>query len=285
MDRAEATGFGVATLGHAALLAALTLGFANVVRPPVMNDPMEVEFVDEVGLESAAPVPSPAEAAPRLAEVEGPVEPVAPPTPPPPVPVPEPLPQPKAIQPAPAPAPKAVERPKPPKLARAKANAAPAKAPPQKAAPAKAAPPKQDSAAKAKSQPKGRLSGILSGISDRETTSRSTARPAQKASPAVQRSLLNAVLNQIRPHWRPPTGADVEQLRTEVSISLARNGTATRVRLLNTTGKTASNMAQVEPHREQAVKAIQLASPFVLPPEHYDEWKEMVIGLNARLAR
>jgi outer membrane biosynthesis protein TonB len=285
MDRAEATGFGVATLGHAALLAALTLGFANVVRPPVMNDPMEVEFVDEVGLESAAPVPSLAEAAPRLAETEGPVEPVAPPpTPPPPIPVPEPLPQPKAVEPAPAP--KAVERPKPPKPAPAKAKAAPAKAPPQKAAPAKAAPPKQDSAAKAKSQPKGRLSGILTGISDRETASRATAPPAQKAGPAVQASLVAAVRRQVKPHWKAPTGADVELLRTELSIRLAKDGSVTDIDVLRTTGQNASNRPQVKLHQEQAVKAVRLASPFNLPAEYYDAWKHLSpFGFDKRLSQ
>jgi hypothetical protein len=54
MDRAEATGFGVAALGHAALIAALSLGFTNAVQLPLTNPPIEVSFVDEVGFQSAA---------------------------------------------------------------------------------------------------------------------------------------------------------------------------------------------------------------------------------------
>jgi hypothetical protein len=69
MDKAEATGLGVAVAGHAALLAALTLGFANARLPTLHNPPIEVAFVDEVALESAAPAPSVVEPAPRLAEV------------------------------------------------------------------------------------------------------------------------------------------------------------------------------------------------------------------------
>ncbi|HWH17688.1 MAG TPA: hypothetical protein VNT77_05040, partial [Allosphingosinicella sp.] len=84
MDRAEASGFGVALAGHAALLAALSLGFANAVQPPLMSNPIEVSLVDEVGLESAAPVPSADVPAPKLAPEEGPVE----PAPPPPIPEP-----------------------------------------------------------------------------------------------------------------------------------------------------------------------------------------------------
>ena len=55
IDRAEKAGFGVAVAGHAALLAALTLGLAN--WEPVVPDSnaIEVSFVDEVGLVSAAP--------------------------------------------------------------------------------------------------------------------------------------------------------------------------------------------------------------------------------------
>ncbi len=48
MDRAEATGVGVSLAGHGTLLAALSLGFAAATRPPLMNDPLDAELVDEV---------------------------------------------------------------------------------------------------------------------------------------------------------------------------------------------------------------------------------------------
>jgi hypothetical protein len=56
VDRAEAAGFGIAAGGHAALLAALSIGFAATRLPAPRNDPIEVSFVDEVGLESTAPL-------------------------------------------------------------------------------------------------------------------------------------------------------------------------------------------------------------------------------------
>ncbi|HEV2746923.1 MAG TPA: TonB C-terminal domain-containing protein [Allosphingosinicella sp.] len=269
MDRAEATGMGVATMGHAALLAALTLGFANAVRPPVVNQPIEVSFVEDVGLESLAPTPSEAEPAPKLAEVEGPVEPAEPP----PLPEPEPLPQPKAEPvPAPAPAPKPAERPRPPP------KAAPAKA---KAAPKKASPPK-----KAAERATGRLSGILSGLSDRESPSRSTTPPARKAGAAVQASLAAEVRRQLKPHWRSPSGADVELLRTIVEVRLSRDGSIVGApRVLDQTGVNASNSSQAELHRESAVKAVRLAAPFDLPPDYYDAWKVIRPTFDKRLSQ
>lgn len=285
MDRAEATGFGVATAGHLALLAALSLGFANAVRPPIMSPPMEVSFVEDVALESAAPTPALEEPAARLADTEGPVEPSAPAPAPEPVPLPEPVPvpQPKAKAaptPAPTPAPKAVERPRPPRPAPT-AKAAPPKAQPKQAA-AKARPAPKQEAAKST----GRLEGLLTGISDRESASRSTAPTGRTASAAVKSSLGAEVRRQLKPHWRAPTGADADQLRTELSITLAPNGAVIDIEVLRTTGQTDSNRPQVKLHQEQAVRAARLASPFKLPPEYYDAWKLLSpIGFDKRLSQ
>lgn len=282
MDRAEATGLGVAFAGHALLLAVLSVGFAASTRKPILSEPMEVAFVEEAGIESTAPSPSSEAPAPKLAEIEGPVEPELPPPPAPePVPVPQPpapaptpvpreapKPQPKPVKPAPA-QPKTVARPTPPKAA--------PKAPP-------AAQTKANSTAAAR--PTGRLKGILSGISDSESPSRSAAPPAQAIGPAVKASLAGEVRRQLKPHWKAPTGADVEQLRTELAIRLARDGSVTDIDVLRTTGQTASNRPQVKLHQEQAVRAVRLASPFRLPAEFYDAWKLLSpIGFDKRLSQ
>ncbi len=281
MDRTEATGLGVAFAGHALLLAVLGAGFAASTRPPILTEPMEVAFVEEVGLESTAPAPSNEAPAPKLAEVEGPVEPEAPP---PPAPEPIPVPQP----PAPAPVPKvAVPRPQPSpmKPAPAPPKAAVRPAPP-KAAPK--APPAVQTKANSQSaaRPTGRLKGILSGISDSDSPSRATAPPAKAIGPAVQASLAAEVRRQLKPHWKAPSGADVELLRTELSIRLGRDGSVTDVDVLRTTGQNASNRPQVKLHQEQAVRAVRLASPFRLPAEYYDAWKLLSpIGFDKRLSQ
>jgi len=70
MDRAEATGIGVAIVGHVALIAALALGFA-ATQAPQPQEALEVSFVEEVGPVSSAPVIS-QEPAPSVGEEFGP---------------------------------------------------------------------------------------------------------------------------------------------------------------------------------------------------------------------
>ena len=282
MDRAETAGLGVAAAGHVLLFAALSLGFMAAPDPLKLKpQPIDVQLIDEVGLESGAPAPSLEEPAPKLAEIEGPIVDSAPP-PPQPLPDPVPQPQPRAEPaPPPAPTPKPVKRAPAPKPTPA-AKAAPArpKAPAEKAAPAKAA--KQ----KAATRPTGRLSGILDGVSERESQSRATTPRTRTASAAVQSSLRAEVLRQLKPHWKAPTGADAEQLRTELSITLAPNGTVTNIEVLRTTGQTPSNRPQVKLHQEQAIRAARLASPFRLPAEYYDAWKLLSpIGFDKRLSQ
>jgi len=114
MDRAGATGFGISLVGHAALLAALSLALVTAANRPVTPPAMEVSFVDEVGATSAAPQPSTAPAAQARAPELGPVEDAAPaPAPPAPAPLPrEAVPAPSP-QPSPRPPSHAAPRPAP----------------------------------------------------------------------------------------------------------------------------------------------------------------------------
>ena len=99
LDRAEWTGTGAALLFHVLLIGALSMSLAHVTSAPE-PPAMDVEFVEEVGLTSAAPqsipTPPPPSQAPAIGEAE-PVE--APPI----------------ARPAPTPSP--VARPAPPKPA------------------------------------------------------------------------------------------------------------------------------------------------------------------------
>jgi outer membrane biosynthesis protein TonB len=281
MDRAEATGFGVAAAGHLALLAALSLAFAATRIQPPPQQPIEVSFVEEAAPVSSAPEISATPPAAQLAQVEGPPEPVVAPAPPiPPPPQAQPLPPPPRPQPVhAAPAPEPVpHRPAPPKPEPAPAAAKPA---PAKPAPAKPAP------AKAQPKPTGRLSGILAGLSSDPSKSRSAGAPAAVASPAVQSSIAAEVRRQLKPKWQQvvPSGADVELLRTELRVSLGRDGSVTHVELVGTTGVNASNRPQLALHQERAKKAVMLASPFRLPADYYDAWKQMIVTVDKRLTQ
>lgn len=265
MDRAEAAGLGIATAGHAALLAALTAGFAVTRLPAPKSDPIEVSFVEEVGLESQAPSPSPVEPAPLAGPPDAPPQPSMPAPPevqPVAAPRPEPRLQPRAPAPTPAPpAPRAQPRPAPSR---------PAPAPSRPAAPRRNA---------------SGLGSIVAGLSDRPSPSQSTSPPAAAAGPAVQASLGAEVRRQLKPHWKAPTGADAEQLRTEVVISLGQDGRVTDVRVVGTTGQTASNRPQVPLHQEHAVRAVRLASPFRLPAQYYEAWKQLRVTFDKRLSQ
>jgi hypothetical protein len=267
MERAEVTGIGVATAGHLALLAALSLAFAATRMPPPKQQPIEVSFVEEAAPVSSAPELSPMPPAPKLGEVEGPPAPSPAPA----------LPAPAAAQPLP-PTPKPVP-----------AAPAPAPAAARPAAPKPGPPPPQARPAPARPQtrPTGRLSGLLAGLSDRDSPSRSASPPAAAASAAVQSSLKAEILRQLRPQWHrvAPNGAEVETLRTNLTLSFARDGSVTRIDVTGTTGVTASNKPQVPLHQERARKAVMLASPFRLPAEYYDAWKQVTVTLDLRLSQ
>lgn len=56
MERAERIGLGVAVVGHVVLLILLSLSLSLAKIPRTqLSDPMDVQFVDKVGLTSAAP--------------------------------------------------------------------------------------------------------------------------------------------------------------------------------------------------------------------------------------
>ena len=271
MDRAEATGFGVAFAGHAALLAALSLGLATARMPTVQSDPIEVSFVDEVALESMAPNPSNEAPAPLLAPEPGPAEPASAP--------PEPLPQPPAAMPPPQP--RVAERPQPPAPQPLAARPQPKSSPPQKAVPPKAGP--AQGRTNSASRPTGRLSGLLTSLGDSE--GKAAAPPASAAGPAVAASLAAELRRQLKPHWKSPTGADAELLRTEVELWLSESGGVSRLAILRTSGQTASNRPQVRLHQEQAERAVRLAAPFRLPPHLYEAWKHVTVTFDKRLSQ
>ncbi len=293
MDRAERTGLGVAVIGHIVLFVALSLGLLSKTElPKIETVPIEVELVDEVALKSAAPAPAPMSPEPEPAP-PAPTPPELVPAPPKPIP-PKPVvkPEPKPV-PKPAPIPKPVPKPVPPKPAPVKST--PAKPKVQKPSPAKPAPAKP-SAAKLVTKPSptrgtGLSRNILSGINDAPPTSRPAtgpkpAPPATVAGPAVLASIGAEIRRQIKPHWKSPTGADVELLRTTLNVSLAKDGSIIgSPTLVNQTGVNESNRAQARLHVDQAIKAVRLAAPFKLPTEYYDTWKEIRPNFDKRLSQ
>lgn len=307
MERAEKIGLGVATAGHVLLFGLLSVGFLATPNPLKLNSPpMDVSLVDEIDLKSMAPQVSTQPPPPSVAPEEGPTEDVAPAPAPEPTPAPAPEPEPTPAPPPPKPAPskkdvpKAAPKPKPaPDKPAQKPKPTPPKPKPAAAAPApppqKAkAPPKASAPARASGQgkadkPKGSLLGkdFLKGIDTESDAPRKPAPPPAAAMGPAQKSALDAeIRRQVKPYWKAPTGADVEQLRTFVDVQLGRDGAIQgSPQIFDTTGVTPSNRAQVKLHQELAMRAIRLAAPFKLPADLYDGWKSLRISFDKRLSQ
>jgi outer membrane biosynthesis protein TonB len=246
----------------------LSLGLFAATKPIVPTvTPIDIQIVDKVGLTDTVPNPSPTPPAARVAPEVGPPEEAAPEPTPAPVPAPAPTPKPEPVA-----SPKPVVKPTPAKPAPSKP--APAKPVAVKPAPAKPTP--------ADAQPRRRpglsrslIAGLTDtpGVSSAKPNKSTSTTPRAAAGPAVEASLGREVLRQLKPFWHSPTGADAEQLRTQLSISLARDGSVVAVRALGTTGVTDSNRGQVKLHQEAAIKAVRLAAPFSLPAEFFESWK------------
>lgn len=247
ITRSESGGLFVAIAGHVALFGLLSVGFLATPNPlNLRSEPIEVSISDDVGLESQAPVPS-TDAAALLAPEEGPPVPAAEvPAETPPEPAAKPEPKPK-----PAPAPDA----------KAPSDAKPA------ASSAQRPQPRNDR------KPTGALDGMDLGATNKPSDSKSTNPPAEKAGPAVVSALQAEIYRQLKPHWKPPSGADSEKLRTTVTARLARDGSVIGEPTARQTGITPSNRAQAALHKERAIRAVKLAAPFRLPDKFYDAWK------------
>lgn len=272
MERAEKIGLGIATAGHVLLFGVLSVGFLTTPNPlKLRTPPIEVQLVDEVGLEMAAPQISREDMRAAQAPELGPVEEAEPLPTPVAEPEPQPLPPPRKVESAPAPQPvkKAPRKPAPPKKAEA---------------PAPKAKPKPEERARA-----SRLgSDFLKGIETERQTGTAVTPPAEKMSRTQVASLNAEIYRQLKPFWKPPSGADAELLKTQLSVHLNRDGSLKgRPEVVGTTGVTASNEAQVALHQERAVQAVLRAAPFEnLPPEYYDEWKWLKpLNFDGRLAQ
>ena len=61
-----------------------------------------------------------------------------------------------------------------------------------------------------------------------------------------------------------------------LAFDLNRDGTlAGAPRVVSQSGVTDANRTQAGRHKELAIRAVQLAAPFDLPPEYYNAWKRV----------
>jgi outer membrane biosynthesis protein TonB len=296
MERAERIGLGVAVAGHVALLVLLSLSLSLARIPKTqLSDPMDVQFVDKVGLKSAAPkvsqeAPAPSEAPekgmpedttpppPKAEPVPKPEPKPTPPKPTPAPPKPEPKPEPKpAPKPTPAP-PKPAEKPKPEKQQAKPAPEKPAKPTPAK--PTKKAglssdflsdlPPDKPGTAK----PKGSRLGadFLKGLSPSKAPGKASAPHAAAISAQSMSGLIGLIASKVKPCYNPPAGGtDSGQIVTILSIRMNKDGSVASVTPGAQSGVNGSNSAYARQMADAAVRAVKRCSPITgLPPELYE---------------
>ncbi len=242
MDRAELVGTGAALAFHVALIAALTLSLARVRSTPEPPS-MEVEFVEDVGLESAAPTsiatPPPVSQTPEI----GPAEPDQVPPPPAPAPIPQPR-----ITPT-----------------------------PQRPAPAARPTPRQAKPAPAKSAPRVSRIGddFLKGIDSDDLAPR--AGPAKPAAPAynatARASIGQAIIRQAQrcADRQPFLGEGANKLRLTVNLKFNRSGRLARPpSILGTRGDSGDIAKYGELLEDQVRRIFADCTPLRLPAELYD---------------
>jgi outer membrane biosynthesis protein TonB len=295
LRREEQIGLGLAIGLHVALLSLFLLRPAAAPAPVPQR--ISVTLSPETGLNATAPTHEDAAAdiaptlgAPPPAAAPAPV--VSPPpaavTAPPvakPVPAPKPVaithPRPEPVKPAPvvAPAPPAKMTPRHHDAKPTDATDAPAAAKP---AP-KHAPSVKDWSLAMPATPDHQPAGgsrigndFLKGVAGGKASGKAQQQGAAVLGPEVKSALSGAIARQLKPHWVAPQGADADQLVTILSWDLNRDGTlAGPPHVVRQEGITDSNRPQAARHAEQAIRAVELAAPFNLPPQYYNLWKHV----------
>ena len=241
LDRAELAGTGAAIVFHVALIAALSIGLAKVARPPE-PPAMEVEFVEDVGLQAAAPDPAaPASQAPDLGEA----------------PVVEPAPA--ASAPPLTRAPAIIPTPEVDKAERLKRDIDRSKQTQVREQPAKQAP-------RASRLGDDFLKGIEGGAS--------SPKPAAATfSAQVKASIGQAILRQVKPcaDRQPYIGEGANQVRLTVNLRLTRTGRLARPpSVLASAGESDLRAKYGDLLEDQVRRIFTECTPLRLPAELYD---------------
>lgn len=252
MDRAEATGLGVAVVGHSALLVALTLGLFAATNPPPVSDAIEVSFVDNVALTSASPEPAMQSAPPAAQDLGDPEEAV-----------PEPSAAPAPSQPALRQAAPAVERPEPAVTQRRAINSNQPRRRPDEGRQ------RQSDATRNR-----RLADLdLSNLGNDPAQRRPSA-PAATMSAQAAADIAQAIARQVQPcaDRQVYPGPGAERIVTPVILRLNRDGSlAARPRVGQQRGVDDENGRYAQRVADIAVAAFVACSPLRgLPQELYD---------------
>lgn len=255
MQRAEQTGLGVAVIGHIALFGALSLGLFAATKPMIApSQPVDIQIVDEVGLTDTAPEPPKVAPAQSVAPEVDPPEKAAPtlaPTPP-------------------APAPVQREAVAPPKAAVKPTNK-----------PASPKPTSKPTVTPARGSLLG--SDFRKGLTATPSNSTSLAARVTTVGPAQLAGLAAAIRRQVQPcaNRIATPGPGAERITTKINLRMNRDGSFAANPTVVSQVTDDDNARYGSRVGELAKAAFVQCSPFELPSELYDGWKN--INLNYKL--
>ena len=275
MDRAEKLGLGAAVGGHVVLLGAMAAGLFLSNEPLKKPEAISVSLVGEIAEVSTAPDAVQEESAPpAIAEAE-PAEP--PPSPTPVMKIEKPVEKAQA-----KPAEKPVKRDVPPP-AKTAVKKAPVKQPPKKVAAAATKSGKGTTPAKPGGFSKS-FEDSINNVGKAPGAGKAVGTPAAKSGAEVKRSVSTSLASQIRSRVRAcaPSGVEINQIETFVTLSLEPSGRLTNVQFNKQTGVNDSNRPQADPLKQCILQSVRSASPFSgLDPEYHDIWKSHALRLRA----
>lgn len=268
--RAEWTGVGAALIFHVALIAALSLSLAKLDRDPEPPS-MQVDLVDEIAFESAAPQAVAQQSGPPPQEIEPVPEPdqqqtlPLPTTPPPPTP--------RAVaQPTIKPTPPLPRQPLRPVAGSQTRTAA---KPTNPAKPARRA---------------GLGDDFLSTLDDDLSPRAGASKPAAPTYNATARaSIGSAIAAQAQrcANREPFIGEGADQVRLTVNLQFARSGRLARPpRVTGMSGDAGLRAKYGELLEDQVRRIFSDCAPFRLPPDLYDTdsggWRDTTINYRVK---
>ena len=279
MDQSEKMGLGVAVGGHVALLGAMVFGLFVSTERLTKSEPISVSLVGEIAEVSTAPDAIQEESAPPAAAL---VEP-APPAEPPPAPTPVMKIEKPVIKPQVKPVEKPVKRDAPP-LAKTAVKKVPVKPTPAKVAAAVTA---KSGKGTTPAKPGGLSKSFedsINNVGKAPGAGKAVGTPAAKSGAEVRRSVSASLASQIRSRVRAcaPSGVEINQIETFVTLSLEPSGRLTGVQFNKQVGVNDSNRPQADPLKQCILQSVRAASPFSgLDPEYHDVWKNHALRLRA----
>lgn len=180
-----------------------------------------------------------------------------------------------------------VSKPKPPPPPKKVPKPAPKKAP--EPAPAKVTPKDVKKKLVPKPQkepaPAPSFDDVLKTVEDlKKNSSPQEVAPPAPVPTTLAPYLVRSIRGQISRHWAVPAGVmEAENMVIELRLSLARDGTVTRVTIVDQARYQKPKESAFRAAADSALRAARQASPLQdLPLKQYDMWKELELSFNPK---